>query len=135
MTSEHLSGPDAARTRFIRRQALLMMLFAVSVVAGDLLTRATDHVGARIAATVLPTAILILWGSVFARMIRGEDEMMHLLQLRAVAIGAGLVLFLASLWGLYEQMLGAPRLPGFLLLPAFAVAYSIVLFMQGVRQR
>lgn len=35
-------------------------------------------------------------------MIRGEDEMMHLLQLRAVAIGGGLVLFVASLWGLFD---------------------------------
>ena len=135
MTSERLSGPDAAHKRFIRRQTLLMTLFAVSVVAGVLLTRAADHVEARIAATVTPTAILILWGSAFARMIRGEDEMMHLLQLRAVAIGAGLILFVASLWGLFEEMLDAPRLPGFLLLPAFAAAYSIVLFMQGVRQR
>ncbi len=135
MTSERPSGPDAARTRFIRLQALLMTLFAVTLAAGALLTRATGHGEARIAAVVLPTVILILWGGAFARMIRREDEMMHLLQLRAVSIGGGLVLFLASLWGLFEEMLDAPQLPGYLLLPAFAVVYSIVLFIQGVRER
>lgn len=134
MTSERMSGPDAARMRFVRRQTVLMTLFAVSIVAGVFLTRAADQVESRIAATVIPTTILIVWGRAFARMIRGEDEMMHLLQLRAVAIGGGLVLFVASLWGLFEELLGAPRFPGFLLLPAFAVAYSIVLFMQGVRR-
>jgi hypothetical protein len=135
MSSEPLSGPDAARTRFLRLQVLLMALFALSLPGGDLLARATGHEGARFAATILAATILIVWGSAFARMIRGEDEMMHLLHLRAVAIGAGLVLFLASLWGLFEKVLDAPRLPGYLLLPAFAVVYSTVLFMQGVRQR
>ena len=128
---EELSAPDAARRRFHRLQWLLMLLFAVCMIGAAELVEGTGHPGARVAAASVPAAVLIVWAVAFARMIRGEDEMMQTVQLRAVSIGSGLVLFAVSLWGLFEGLLGVPRFPGFLLLPAFAFAYSAVLFVQG----
>lgn len=128
---EVLSAPDAARRRFHRLQWLLMLLFAGCMWIAAALVEGTQHPGARVAAASVPASVLVVWATAFARMIRGEDEMMQTVQLRAVSIGSGLVLFAVSLWGLFEGMLGAPHFPSFLLLPAFAMAYSAVLFIQG----
>lgn len=131
---EPLSGPDAARIRFLWQQAVLMTLFAASAFGAKSVLRGTDLQAARWAVTAIPAALLIVWGWAFARMIRVQDEMMQMVHLRAVAISAGLVLFVATLWGLFERMLGGPTFPVVLLLPAFAVVYSGALFLQGIRE-
>lgn len=46
--------------------------------------------------------------------------------LLATALSGMVVLFSATTWGILERMLGAPALPGFILLPAFAAAYGLV---------
>jgi hypothetical protein len=40
----------------------------------------------------------------------------------------------ASLWGIPARLLDAPELPAFLLLPIFAVTYSVIWKMTGGRQ-
>lgn len=131
---EPLSGPDAARVRFLWQQAALMALFVVPVLGAKSVLRGTELQAARWAVTAVPVALLIVWSWAFIRMIRDQDEMMQGLHLRAVAIGAGLVLFVASLWGVFERMLGGSAFPAYLLLPAFALVYSGALFLQGIRE-
>lgn len=128
------SPPDAARARFMVAHVILALLFIVAMTGGAALLSRADTLALRVAATAAPALVLCLWAWEFARMIRRADEMMQAAHMRAVAIAAGLVLFAASLWGLFEQMLGLPAYPSVYLLPAFAVVYSVALSAQGVRE-
>lgn len=130
---EKLSEPDAAHASFVRRQAVLMVLFALAIVGAFYVVGATNLRTVRWVATAVPVAVLVLWGVAFVRMIRAEDEMLQMAHLRAVAIGGGLVLFTGTVWGLFERLLATPPYPAFLLLPAFAIIYSGILLIQGVR--
>ena len=120
-----LSGPDAARRRYLVAQTGLAVAFAlVTVGASALIARAEGPQRWLLAAA--PVVVLILWAWEFYRVVRDDDEMMQALYLRTAAISGMLVLFGATTWGLVERLLGAPSFPGFLLLPAFALLYGLV---------
>jgi len=127
MTRPPLSTPDAARRRFMVIQMVVLAAFAVVMIATATIMQRIDSPTHRWLYAAGPVAILILWAWEFFRMIRRDDEMMQVIHLRAVALSAGLVLLAASLWGILERLLQAPGLPNFLLLPAFAVVYSVAI--------
>jgi hypothetical protein len=128
-----LSPPEVARRRFSIVHTLVMLAFAASILAVARFGP-TAPPALRWALVALPPMLLALSAWEFVRMVRNDDEMMQLLYLRAVYISAGLVLVAATIWGMFEVLLGMPGFPGFLLLPAFAVIYGIVLSILSSRR-
>jgi len=119
-----LSPPDAARRRFTLVQIGVLGAFAATMIAiGQIMPR-IETPALRWVIAALPLALLLYWAWAFFGMIRDDDEMMQRIHLRAVALGAGLVLLAATLWGILEKLMDVPGLPSFLLLPAFALLYS-----------
>lgn len=124
--ARRLSGPDAARRRYAVIQTAIALAFAVAMLGADaLISRTGDQVW-RWSVSALPLAVLGLWAREFYRLVRAGDEMMRADYLRRAAISGLVVLFVATAWGMLERLLGTPALPGFLLLPAFAVCYGLV---------
>jgi hypothetical protein len=134
-SDEPLSGPDIAARRYAWAQSALAILFAASVIAAAYLVRGADTNLMRWMAVALPAAVFLVWTWVAVRSIRAADEMVQAALVRAVAIAGTLVTVAATIWGLFETLLAAPRLPIFLLAPAFAVCFGIAVRAQGVRAR
>lgn len=123
--ARQLSGPDAARRRYLMAQTGLAAAFAVATVGASALIAWVEGPQRWLLAAA-PVAVLAVWAWEFYRVVRDDDEMMQALYLRTAAISGMLVLFAATAWGLVERLLGAPAFPGFLLLPAFALLYGLV---------
>jgi hypothetical protein len=134
MSETKLSPPDAAMRRFRFVQTWVLGGFTAVMIATSAVIPTAPMAWQRWLFAAGPVALLLLWAWEFFRAISAQDEMMQAMQLRAVAVAAGLVLLGASLWGIPERLLGAPRLPAFLLLPFFAVVYGIVWAMTGERR-
>ena len=128
---DRISPPDAARNRFMILHVVCALAFVIAMLGGVAAISAYDSALVRAAATAVPAGVLLFWGWEFARMILRADEMMQAAHLRAVAIGAGIVLFGVSIWHLFATMAGLPEFPQTFLLPAFAVIYSVVMTAQG----
>lgn len=120
-----LSGPDAARRRYLVVQPAVAITFALAIIAaGALMSRAQGELQRWLLAAA-PVGVLVLWAWAFFKVIRDDDEMMQAFHLRLIAISAMLVVFGGTAWGIVERLLGAPPLPGFLLLPLFAGVYGL----------
>ena len=134
MTPKPARHPDVARRRFFLIQTVLALAFAAVIVATSFaLPRAANPV-AQWLLSAGPVALLALWAWEFFKVVRDADEMLHVLQLRTIAISAGLVLLLATMWGVLERMLGLPKFPLFLLLPAFATVHGVAWAAMGSRR-
>jgi ABC-type Mn2+/Zn2+ transport system permease subunit len=131
MNNSRLSSPDAARRRFAFRQGGIMVAFALSVFAATLWVPRSELLHWLVIAA--PLALLALWAWEFFKSVRDDDEMMQALALRAISFSALLVLLLATMWGLLEVLVGAPHLPSFLLLPAFAATYGVSATVMSAR--
>jgi len=129
-----LSPPDQAMRRFRTLQFALLVAFVAVMLATNAVLPRTQLPWQRWLFAAGPTSLLLLWAWEFFRAIRAQDEMMQAIQLRAVAVAAGLVLLGASLWGIPERLLGAPQLPAFLLLPLFALVYGAIWALTGERR-
>jgi putative oxidoreductase len=125
MARKPLSPPDAARRRFLILQSVILIAFGAVVAASGILMPRLADTPLRWLLAAGPLALLVWWGWQFYKMVRDDDEMMHVLHLRAVAISAMLVLLGGTMWGVLERLLDAPVLPAYLLLPLFAVPYSV----------
>lgn len=134
MTRTPLSAPDAARRRYLFSQTAILVGFAAVMWAANTLLPRVTVPWQRWLFAAGPVALLVLWAWAFFRMIRADDEMMQVVHLRAVALGAGLVLLAASLWDVVVRLLGAPALPTFLLLPVFALVYVCAMSILTPRQ-
>lgn len=129
-----LSPPDAAMRRFRLVQAGVLAGFVAVMIATSAVIPQAPMAWQRWLFAAGPVSLLLLWAWEFFRAIRAQDEMMQAIHLRTIAIAAGLVLLGASLWGIPERMLDAPRLPAFLLLPLFALVYSLAWTLGGARR-
>ena len=131
MSQTKLSSPDAAMRRFHFVQFAVLAAFAAVMIATSAVIPRAELAWQRWLFAAGPVALLLLWAWEFFGAIRAQDEMMQAIQLRTIAIAAGLVLLGASLWGIPERLLDAPQLPAFLLLPIFALVYSVVWKIAG----
>ncbi len=122
---------ERAFGRFILRQTLLILAYVLGLVLALHWLNHTTHPVLRIALVAVPALALAGWAWIFAAMIQSSDEMMRALRIRAIALAAGAVLVLATIWGLFAQLLGLPEFPGYLLLPGFALVYGVALQMLG----
>jgi hypothetical protein len=110
---------------------VLILAYALGLVLAMIwLDRATQTV-VRLGLVALPSLALAGWAWVFGAMIHSSDEMMRELRTRAVALSAGAVLVLATIWGLFASLTGLPAFPGFLLMPGFVLAYVVALAILG----
>lgn len=121
------NAPDIARRRFIAIQSGLAAGFTIAMLVASACIPRVDHPAYRWLIASIPVILLIVWAWRFFEMIRADDERMQAIHLRAVAVGAGLVLLSVSLWGIFERLVGAPEIPAFLQLPAFAVIYGVAM--------
>lgn len=128
-----LSPPDAAMLRHHSLQGVVAVVFVLSVFVARWIV---DGAAApwHWLGPAFPAIVLICWAVIFVRMLRDADEMQQAAHARAIAVAGGGVVFTASVWGLFEFMLGAPEIPAFLLLPAFSVVYGAAVAIQGGRR-
>lgn len=125
------NATERAFGRFTLFHTLLILAYALGLVlAMSWLDGATQPV-VRIGLIALPSLALAGWAWVFGAMIYSSDEMMRELRTRAVALSAGAVLVLATLWGLFASLTSLPAFPGFLLMPGFALVYVVALQILG----
>ncbi len=134
MPTPRLSTPDAARRRFHIRQWAIMAAFAFAVIAAVVWAPRIAEAWLRWPVVMAPVALLALWGWEFFKIIRDDDEMMGLFQLRVTAFSAVLVLLGATMWGMLETLVRAPALPPFLLLPLFAIVHGLVWTIANARR-
>lgn len=123
--ARQLSGPDAARRRYMVVQLAIAITFALTIIAAGVLMPHAQGELQRWLVTSAPVGVLVLWAWALFRVISHDDEMMQAFHLRLIAISAMLVVFAGTAWGIVERLLAAPPLPAFLLLPAFAVVYGV----------
>ena len=134
MSQTKLSPPEAAMRRSLLVQCAVLGAFAAVMMATNAVIPRAPLPWQRWLFAAGPVSLLLLWAWEFFRVIRTQDEMMQAIQIRTIAIAAGLVLLGASLWGIPERLLDAPELPAFLLLPIFALVYSLTWAMTGERR-
>ncbi|WP_339742650.1 hypothetical protein [uncultured Maricaulis sp.] len=122
---------DRAFGSFTLRNTLLVLGYVLSLVLAMSWLDSVTPPFWRIGLLALPSLFLAGWVWAFSAMIQSSDEMMRDLRIRAVALSAGTVLLLATIWGLFAQLLDAPDLPAYLLLPGFALGYGVALQIIG----
>tara|TARA_R110000868_G_scaffold120773_4_gene320626 strand:- start:3857 stop:4465 length:609 start_codon:yes stop_codon:yes gene_type:complete len=122
---------ERAFGRFISRQTLAMLGYVLGLVVAIYWLDRVAQPALRIGLIALPSLALAGWAWAFCAMIRSSDEMMQKRRARAIALAAGAVLVLGTIWGLFAQLLGIAELPGFLLLPGFSLAYGVTLQIIG----
>lgn len=132
-SKQPLSGPDAAARRAGFQQLIFAVIFAALIFAATFALQRIEAPALRWATVAVPAAALIVWGWYIYAAVRHADEMMRVIFLRAFAIAGLTVLTGATAWGLFEEMLGAPDFPAFLLLPAFSMIYGLVMLTQKAR--
>jgi len=131
---ERLPTPERARLRFQTFNALWVVLFVLSFVFAEPLARAAPHPAMGVAMRAVPVLALAVLVVEFVRMIALSDEMERLQHLTACASAGGGLVALSTLWSVLQASApGLPALEGWMLLPAFAVAYALAmtLIQQG----
>ncbi len=89
------------------------------------------------AAAIIPAVFIIIWILGHMRYIHELDEFMQKLQVKAVLFGLAGIMIIATIWGLMEELAGAPALPVFYVVPGFyfiyGLAYIIIAKRAGVK--
>lgn len=133
MASRPGNAPDVARRRFVAVQSGLAAAFTIAMLAAGTFISRVDQTVYRWLLALIPILLLVAWAWRFLEMIRADDERMQAIHFRAIALGAGLVVLAVSLWGIFERLIGAPAIPAFFQLPAFAMIYGWAMSYFGNR--
>lgn len=123
-----LPSPERARLRFQTLNAVWVVAFVLSFVFLAPLAAQASHLAARIAFVAAPVLALVGMGVEFVRMIVLSDEMERRHHVTACAAAGGTLVAGATLWSVLQT--SAPSLPdleGWMLMPAFAVLYALVM--------
>ncbi|HBS33401.1 MAG TPA: hypothetical protein DEA40_16990, partial [Parvularcula sp.] len=75
--------------------------------------------------------VLAVWLLVYIWWHRSFDEFERGLELKAIALAAGIIIVAASGWGLAELVLDAPTAPIVFIAPAFSVVYATIRMLIG----
>lgn len=124
---------DHARARLLmraRRMAIELAISAVFLASFFAAERAAQGgevaTPAAIAFLAMSIGALVLWLVVYIRWHLRHDEFERLLELRAVAIAAGVMIVAMTGWGLAELIFRVPALPVVFAAPVFTLAYGVV---------
>jgi hypothetical protein len=121
---------DRVTRRYELRSGLAMAVFAILVIV--LIPRFSEpNTLTALGLIALCSLPLIYTAYEFQRYVRGLDELQSRLEMQAGAIGAGLVLLLAAIWGFGEIFGLLPNVSPVFLLPVATVAHAIVRRVQG----
>jgi hypothetical protein len=126
---EETAGHARARlARRVRRFAI-ELAFSLAFVALILFADNAAEAGggaAPLAAVIAAAGVLAAWTYVYVRWHLSHDEFERTLELQSVALGAGLTILAGTVLGLFELVLGGPRVPIAFIAPAFSAFYAIV---------
>lgn len=136
---ESAAGAALRWVRLTRRIAV-ESVFGIAYVAAVLAAnRFSDSGSALLASGAVAAAIFILgfWYFQYVGFYRSLDEFERVLELKAMAIAGGVVIWIAAASWLVEEFLGASQLRMVLLAPVYAVVYLIarVAISLGYRYR
>ena len=121
---------DGATRRYELRTAMAMAVFTAFVIA-FLPRSAAPELPQAFGLILLCSLPLLYTAYEYQRHVRALDELQSQLEIQAGAIGAGLVLLLAAVWGFGEIFGVLPDLSPIYLLPVALVVQSIVRRVQG----
>jgi hypothetical protein len=137
-----LEGESAAhaRARLARRVRRFAIEFAFSLAFVALVLFADGSVeagggAAPLVAVIAAAGVLAAWTYVYVRWHLSHDEFERTLELQSVALGAGLAILGATILGLFELVLGGPRVPIVFIAPGFSIVYAIVRLLLAARYR
>lgn len=125
--------PGHARARSLRRarHCALELALGLLFLACVFLAKRAGAGAAAFAAVAAAVAVLTAWFVFYVRWHLSFDEFERALELRAIALAAGVVIVAASGWGLAEMILNAPAAPIVFVAPAFSVVYASVRMLMG----
>lgn len=120
-----------ARARLARRvrRVAIELAFSLAFLALALAADGAAEAGggpSSVAAVVAAAGVLAVWTYIYVRWHLSHDEFERTLELQSVALGAGLTILAATVLGLFELILGGPRVPIVFIAPAFSVIYVTV---------
>lgn len=133
MTELEGETPGHARGRLLRRARQSMIELALGGVFLAFVFFA-DRAGsgaASAAAVAAAVGVLAVWLLVYIWWHRSFDEFERGLELKAIALAAGIIIVAASGWGLAELVLDAPTAPIVFIAPAFSVVYATIRMLIG----
>lgn len=118
-----------AEQRYLWRSMMAMGLFLIAMLALAPQEGLPQWVAAGKTAVI---ALPLLWVAYeFQHYVRALDEMQGRIEMRAAAIGFGLALLIATIWGIAEGFGLVPRLSMALVLPLGVVLHGVVRFIQN----
>jgi len=123
-----------AHRRYMKLFIPAMTLYVVSII-GVALARIFNILPEPVlsAASTIPAIFMVIWTLGHMRYIRELDEFMQKLQVEAVLFGLASIMIIATIWGLLEQLAGAPALPVFYVVPGFYFAYGLAYIVVAKR--
>ncbi|MBI1235724.1 MAG: hypothetical protein GC188_03470 [Alphaproteobacteria bacterium] len=123
-----LTNPERARLRFDQWHGLLVVAYAFSFVLAVNVAPSLENLLYKSALIAVPLLLLVGMVSEFVRMIVKSDECQRAQHVTASAISAGTLVVAIAVWGTIGELMGGwPSLPGWTLLPSFAIVYAIAL--------
>lgn len=122
-----MAGRNPAYKRYIRRMAVLSIVYICAVVlASSLIPDDAPPAPLNIAIALIPgIAVLgVIWamGRLLSEL---DDEYLRMLEVRKFIVATGLALAVASVWGLLELMTTVPRLPVFYIFPLWCLGLAV----------
>jgi len=124
--SEKRSGKKpSAQTRYIVLSLLAMAIFTLAILVLTPLASQNETLTA-IGFTIVSTLPLILVAYEFQRYVRALDELQSQIEMQSAAIGFGLALLIAAIWGLAEGYNLVPRISIAMTLPLGVVLHGAV---------
>jgi hypothetical protein len=126
--------PTAANGRYVRRMAIMLGFYMVSLVASISILRHLhpNHV-ATILLALLPSIAIVGTIAVVGLYLKEEsDEFQRMLLIQSLLWGMGCTLAITSVWGFLEMFADAPHLPQFYV---FVIFWAIVSFAGGLISR
>ena len=133
----------AERTRLSRRslryaigECLIAAGFIGAVFGARLIIEA-DSYGPIVKIAALTPAIIALtvWWGLYARRIRGLDELEQKIETRSIAVAGGLTIWITTAWGLLAYFALAPGLPLVFVAPLAGAIYGAVRLLVALRYR
>ena len=117
----------AAYRRYTRRMAATSVLY-VGAIFGAALTIGKDAAPSALSvglALVPGIAILGMIWAIGKLLVELDDEYLRLLEVRKFVVATGVMLSLASIWGLLEMFTSVPRVPVFYAFPVWCLGLGV----------
>jgi len=100
-------------------------LFVVAIVVCQFLWRMTGISGAQATIFAIPPSLALGWWFwVYVQGLLDIDELQQAIEMRALAIGGGVAVWLATSASIFTDVLGTPDIPIFFIAPLIAVCYG-----------